>query len=204
MIHLRTTMGFSELNNDYRVMRHGLSVPNEKHIVVSHLKNGVLPEYGLVPEGVEQARESSLSSGLPESTVVVTSPFSRAYHTAAILYQAINAEEFIVDERLRERYFGDMELDDDAHYRQVWDRDYVYATHNFRGVESLEDVAEREVALLTELEKKFATRSPHGILDQQCRDTATYQAPNRVSIVEFTEVCHNKHQGIALIMGLFL
>jgi broad specificity phosphatase PhoE len=150
---------FSELNNDYSVMRHGLSVPNEKRIIVSHLKNGILPEYGLVSKGIEQVQEASRVSGFPESTVVVTSPFSRAYHTARILYRTVNADEFIIDDRLRERYFGDIELEDAGLYSDVWARDYVYTDHNYRGVESPEEVAERGRDMISDLEKKFAGRA---------------------------------------------
>lgn len=148
-----------EFNNAYIAMRHGRSVPNEKGLIVSRVENGVLPEYGLVDEGVEQARTSADGSGLGEETIVVTSPFSRAYQTAEVLYRTLNADDFIIDERLRERGFGDMELESADLYHDVWERDAVDATHRYRGVESLCQVAERQLQVISELEKIFARRT---------------------------------------------
>lgn len=137
-------------------MRHGRSVPNEKRFIVSDPRNGVLPEYGLVEEGVRQARESSERSGLGPDTVVISSGFSRAKQTAEILAETIGADEPAIDERIYERGFGDMELGAASLYRRVWRRDAWSATHTYRGVESLRAIAERELRLVAELERKMA------------------------------------------------
>ncbi|XP_020242880.1 uncharacterized protein LOC109821092 isoform X2 [Asparagus officinalis] len=44
------------LRNSYWVLRHGKSIPNEKGLIVSSLENGVLPEFGLGSEGLNQAK----------------------------------------------------------------------------------------------------------------------------------------------------
>jgi broad specificity phosphatase PhoE len=36
-------------------MRHGRSKANEAKLIVSRLENGIQPEYGLSPTGIEQA-----------------------------------------------------------------------------------------------------------------------------------------------------
>lgn len=38
-----------------RLMRHGRSKANEAKLIVSRLENGIKPEYGLSPTGIEQA-----------------------------------------------------------------------------------------------------------------------------------------------------
>ncbi|XWS67629.1 hypothetical protein CRYUN_Cryun04dG0022100 [Craigia yunnanensis] len=46
----------SFLHNRYWILRHGKSIPNEKGLIVSSLENGILLEYRLASEGVEQAQ----------------------------------------------------------------------------------------------------------------------------------------------------
>lgn len=139
-------------------MRHGRSVPNEKGFIVADPRNGVLPEYGLVDEGILQAKESSRRSGFESDTVIISSDFSRARQTAEILADTIGAGSLTLDARIRERGFGDMELQDAALYREVWKRDAMNATHSYRGAESVCRLAERQLNLLSELEKTLAGR----------------------------------------------
>ncbi|OEL12567.1 hypothetical protein BAE44_0026414, partial [Dichanthelium oligosanthes] len=44
------------LRNSCWILRHGRSVPNERGLIVSSLENGTKPEFGLAPQGFEQAR----------------------------------------------------------------------------------------------------------------------------------------------------
>lgn len=41
--------------NTYWLLRHGRSLANEQDLIVSHLANGTLPEWGLTTEGQQQA-----------------------------------------------------------------------------------------------------------------------------------------------------
>lgn len=148
-----------ELNNTYYAMRHGRSVPNEEGFIVADPRNGILPKYGLVEEGILQARESSQRSGLGPDTIIVSSDFSRARQTAEILAETIGARDIAIDTRIRERGFGDMELGDAALYHEVWRRDALNATHTYRGVESLCATAERGLGLMAELERAMAGRA---------------------------------------------
>ena len=152
-------MSSAEFNNTYFVMRHGLSKPNVDNLIVSQTVNGIKEEFGLVPGGVEQAQESAWASYLPSDIVIVTSPFSRTKQTAEVLEEIVGADEFIVDHRIRERGFGEMELQSSENYHDVWARDARSATHRYRGVESLCSVAERELGLMAELERKFARKT---------------------------------------------
>ena len=146
------------LRNTYRVMRHGRAVPNEAGIIVADPENGILPAYGLVAEGIEQAQQSSRASNLSPDTLIVSTDFSRGYQTAEILAEEIGADEIHIDVRLRERYFGDMELGSVDLYKEVWARDARSAIHTYRGVESLSSMADRQLKAVSSLEKKFAKR----------------------------------------------
>uniref|UniRef100_A0A0D9W2S5 Uncharacterized protein n=2 Tax=Leersia perrieri TaxID=77586 RepID=A0A0D9W2S5_9ORYZ len=76
--------------NKYWILRHGRSIPNERGIIVSSLENGTKPEFGLTPQGVEQARLAGESLrkeleelGVPLDSVKIRySPFSRTMETA--------------------------------------------------------------------------------------------------------------------------
>ncbi|PWZ39541.1 hypothetical protein Zm00014a_019319 [Zea mays] len=81
------------LRNKYWVLRHGRSVPNERGLIVSSLENGTKPEFGLAPQGVEQARVAGEKFrkeldeiGVPVGSVKIRySPFSRTTETARVV-----------------------------------------------------------------------------------------------------------------------
>ncbi|XP_025880663.1 uncharacterized protein [Oryza sativa Japonica Group] len=104
--------------NRYWILRHGRSVPNERGIIVSSLENGTKPEFGLAPQGVEQARLAGESLrkeleelGVPLDSVQIRySPFSRTMETARevarVLGVPFDTPSCIPAVELRERYFG--------------------------------------------------------------------------------------------------
>jgi len=105
------------------VLRHGRSLANEKAIIVSRLDNGLLADYALAPEGVEQAAEAgkallawlSANGFAPTDVCIVASPFSRTVQTAktAAAQLGLDANAVRTDDALRERFFGDeLELRD--------------------------------------------------------------------------------------------
>ncbi|KAF3338504.1 hypothetical protein FCM35_KLT17341 [Carex littledalei] len=47
---------FTHLRNNYWVLRHGRSIPNERGLIVSSLENGTREEFGLAALGIEQAK----------------------------------------------------------------------------------------------------------------------------------------------------
>ena len=148
---------FSTLKNRYFVLRHGRSEANEKKIVVSYPENGV-PLYGLTPEGENQARESvkkALESGLLNSdTIIISSDFKRTNETAHIAKEILGTAAVIFSEKLRERKFGDWELQP-SNYQVVWDEDAKNAEHKTRGVESTREVLARVTSLVKDLEKEY-------------------------------------------------
>ncbi|XP_038901551.1 uncharacterized protein LOC120088380 isoform X1 [Benincasa hispida] len=108
----------SFLSNKYWILRHGKSIPNEKGLIVSSIENGILPEYQLAPEGVEQAqlageqflKELKENSTSLENVRICYSPFSRTIHTAKVAASVLNLSfegpQCKMMEDLRERSFG--------------------------------------------------------------------------------------------------
>lgn len=143
-----------ELNNEYHVMRHGRAKSNEEKFIAACFEN----DDGLIPEGFEQAEKSSRDSGFGSDIVIVSSPLPRARQTAEVLRAATGSTSVMVEDRIRERGFGDMELQGADLYHEVWTRDARSATHTYRGAESLCSVANRQLKVLHGLESVMAGR----------------------------------------------
>ncbi|KAI3921996.1 hypothetical protein MKX01_005685 [Papaver californicum] len=90
----------------------------QKGLIVSSLEHGVLSEYQLADEGVNQARLAGESfqkvlkeNNIPiENVKICYSPFSRTRHTAQVAASVLNVSlegpQCKVMEELRERFFG--------------------------------------------------------------------------------------------------
>lgn len=86
--HRQATM----LCNQYFALRHGLSIPNIKKIIVSTPEHGTAIGNGLSPEGVLQAEQLDLSVLLKDDRplVIVSSDFTRALQTALIIHSRLS------------------------------------------------------------------------------------------------------------------
>lgn len=152
------------MHNTYFVMRHGQSTANVAGIVLSCLEDGKKIDYTLTPTGEEQARESVARSkecgALDERTTIISSPFSRTMRTAEIAREALGVtSEVEVDDRLRERWFGDWEKTDNSAYEKVWVEDKINPNHTTANVESAHSVQARVLSLIDDLEKKYAGKT---------------------------------------------
>uniref|UniRef100_A0A0D3FT81 Uncharacterized protein n=1 Tax=Oryza barthii TaxID=65489 RepID=A0A0D3FT81_9ORYZ len=154
--------------NRYWILRHGRSVPNERGIIVSSLENGTKPEFGLAPQGVEQARLAGESLrkeleelGVPLDSVQIRySPFSRTMETARevarMLGVPFDSPSCIPAVELRERYFGPShELLSHEKYAEVWAVDEVDPLMAPDGGESVADVATRFSQFLSAAEMEL-------------------------------------------------
>lgn len=144
------------LLNQYYAMRHGHSEANAAGIIVSNSELGV-DQYGLTKKGRRQV-ERTLSDfrDLDENTILVSSDFKRARETADLVFQALGNESGITfDVRLRERFFGDLDLEPDSNYRSVWHKDKFDPAHADLNVESANSVMGRATALIVDLEKRY-------------------------------------------------
>jgi probable phosphoglycerate mutase len=144
------------LLNQYYAMRHGHSEANAAGIIVSDPALGV-DQYGLTTKGRRQVERTLFDfRDLDESAILVSSDFKRARETANLVFQALGNESGITfDARLRERSFGDLDLEPDSNYRSVWHRDRLDPAHTDRNVESANYVMERATALIVDLEKRY-------------------------------------------------
>ena len=171
------------LNNQYYVMRHGQSLANIAGLIVSHPGNG-LNAYGLSDKGRSQVTDGIRRSNLDASIHILSSDFKRAGETAEIVHRQLNCNHDIVfDERLRERYFGDLELQTDTRYQEVWAADKDDPDHGESGVETVQSVLDRALAVVLDFEQKYSTETcllvAHGDI-LQILQTAFYQlAPHR-------------------------
>jgi broad specificity phosphatase PhoE len=143
--------------------RHGHSLANASGKIVSSLENGVKPEYTLSSRGEDEVRQSAIaaktSGMLDADVVIVSSPFSRCRRTAEIIKEVLGAEgEIMLDERLRERGFGDYELMPNENYAVVWKSDRIDPRHTESSVESAAAVQARTLELVKELDSRFPCR----------------------------------------------
>ncbi len=141
------------LRNRYLVMRHGHSLANEQGIIVSHPDNGC-HGYGLSELGQGQVELSlQRAPGLDDETVIVSSDFRRALESAQIAHAALAARHPIkIEPRLRERYFGELELSSDQGYSQVWRADADDPDSEVGGMESANQVMQRMTSVVVEIE----------------------------------------------------
>jgi len=148
------------LGNRYYAMRHGHSVANQQGIIVSHPENGCAG-FGLSEQGRAQVRASlQQDSQLDDSVIIVSSDFKRALETASMVQRAIASPAAVeIDTRLRERYFGALELGPDSAYESVWLRDASDADSEFEQVESANRVMARVTALIVDLERRYTAAS---------------------------------------------
>ncbi|PKA46210.1 putative phosphoglycerate mutase [Apostasia shenzhenica] len=156
------------LRNSYWILRHGKSIPNDKGLIVSSLENGILDEFGLAPDGRQQAqlagelldKELKRRNILVENVQICYSPFSRTTHTAKIVADVLGipfeGPQCKAMTELRERFFGPLfELLSHDKYAEIWALDEKDPFMLREGGESVADVASRLSVALAKLEAEF-------------------------------------------------
>lgn len=146
-----------QLKNRYFLLRHGQSKANTGQIVVSHPEKGIKEEYSLTSEGENQVRKSieqAKNDGILDTrTVIYSSPFSRCKRTAEITKEVLQVHgEISLDERLKERWFGDLDGSHSDSYGVVHQIDIKNPHHTEFNVESLKELEARVLSLIVELE----------------------------------------------------
>ena len=140
------------------VLRHGQSTANLERRIVSLPGPEALSTVGLTEQGRAQAREAGARARtdglLGADTIVVSSDYARALHTAEEFAAQLGAPAPIVDQRLRERGFGEYDGGPDDAYAAVWAQDAAGVTPT-RGVESVESVAARVSAVIQEVRRRY-------------------------------------------------
>lgn len=144
------------LSNRYFAMRHGRSLANLEGIIVSDPGVGI-DGYGLSDPGRAHV-ESTLHEDkqLDSSFRILCSDFRRARETAEIAHRLLECETSIeFDLRLRERWFGDIDLGPDSAYADVWQADASNPDSEHLGAESVNRVLARTTSLVRDLETRF-------------------------------------------------
>lgn len=86
------------------LVRHGQSIANVEQRTAGHL------DTPLSDEGKSQTKKlGQRFKDLSDFEIIYTSDLQRAYDTAKAIYEFHNDKEFIVDERIREKNFGELE-----------------------------------------------------------------------------------------------
>ncbi|KAL3791146.1 hypothetical protein HJC23_000566 [Cyclotella cryptica] len=157
----------SPLSNSFYALRHGQSLANVAKIISSDPAISTV-EHGLSDVGKEQAKlagETFASDYLKSASqhyqgvAIFTSDFRRARETASLFADELRKKEIILynedvvlETRLRERFFGELNGGPDTRYQDVWDIDVKDPNHNEFGVESANSVLERTTNLINELD----------------------------------------------------
>ncbi len=157
-------MAHPSFKNNYFVLRHGESMPNMRGVILSHLDEGKKDEHMLTKNGEEQVfrsvRKEKERGSLDGETMIYSSPFSRCRRTAEIAKDVLGVQtEVVIDDRLRERWFGDWEGTSNANYQKVWDRDVFDPDHKDASVESTAEVFRRVAGLIHDLEEKYSGKN---------------------------------------------
>ncbi|AQU84265.1 MAG: histidine phosphatase family protein [Halomonas sp.] len=138
--------------NRYLLMRHGHSQANEQGLIISSPERG-LSAFGLSALGEQQLLDVVKDWQWATPTRLVHSDFLRTTQTAARVASAFSLT-LEKDERLRERYFGELDGQADRYYPDIWALDAQDATHQQHRVESVSSVATRMCAVVEELEQQ--------------------------------------------------
>lgn len=153
-----------KLNNSYLAIRHGESIANEKRKIISDIKRGKSSKYGLTKTGEKQILEATKEliklSIDPKKLIIASSPFSRCLESAKIFKNKLNPyHEIIIEDNLRERYFGKFNGKDESSYETIWEYDQNDPSHNNHGVESIDEIKERLIELIKHLEIAYHNKT---------------------------------------------
>lgn len=150
------------LKHRYFAMRHGQSEANVAGIIVSDPKIGC-KQYGLTALGQQQVVESASNTKiLNQNTLIISSDFLRAQHTAEITQKLLDTIQPIqYSTALRERFFGELNGQNDAQYKMVWDIDQQNPDHQEFDVESTNQVVSRVSELIMQLEQQSFNVKPN-------------------------------------------
>ncbi|KAL3913350.1 MAG: hypothetical protein SGARI_000700 [Bacillariaceae sp.] len=208
------------LRNKVFALRHGQSKANVAGLIASS-PDIACHQYGLSDVGKEQAAKagqdlvaryekdrlmskSKSSPPPPEGIAILTSDLLRAKETAQLVARAVidsaasipiplYCNDIIIDERLRERGFGEWDGGSDANYNEVWKDDAKDPSHTIRGVESVWSVTDRATECVVEwnnndeLENHWIVCVAHGDVLQILQTAFSLMDPSQHRSLEHLE-----------------
>jgi len=170
-----------KLNHSYYALRHGQSLANVAKIISSDPQISTV-QHGLSDVGKGQAtlagemfakqyytnnmEEEDVSSSKYKGVAIFSSDFTRARETASLFCQQLQhckipiyTNDIVLETKLRERYFGELNGGPDDQYQKVWDVDCTNPNHTEFDVESANSVLERTTGLVVELDELLSSSS---------------------------------------------
>jgi probable phosphoglycerate mutase len=128
-------------------------------LIVSQPEHGC-HDYALTDHGQQQILHA-LQQPLPldaERVTIYSSDFARTKESADLTAETLGVPGVEYTPLLRERDFGELELQADSAYRDIWQLDAIDADHHQRQVESVNQVLERLTRLIRSLEQLHSGR----------------------------------------------
>lgn len=152
-----------QLQNKYIALRHGESKANAAEIIISNLQDASNEAYTLNENGEKQVeisvKDAQQKNLLGNSVMIFSSPFSRCRRTAEIAKEILGTKDsIIIDDRLRERWFGNLDRTVVGNYNMIWGMD-SQAKSSGNNEEEIESVVDRTTSLIDDLEKKYSDKT---------------------------------------------
>lgn len=145
--------------NNYYAFRHGQSRANVEGIIVSDPALGTV-DFGLTEEGRRQVCASvALAESFDADSLIVSSDFLRTRETAEIIRNELGVADVVLDERLRERFFGEWEGQCHKNYSKAWKSDVFDPDREYNGAESSRSVQQRMWSVIQSLEERYEGRT---------------------------------------------
>lgn len=141
-------------------MRHGESEANVAGLIVSDPAIGCAG-FGLTEQGRVQVVDSVTDYKFTNQVIghpiskVICSDFLRTAQTAYLTTKVLGLASPQIEPGLRERFFGDWEGKADTHYPSIWKLDKEAAIQTAQGIESVNQVRQRGLAVIEKLEQQF-------------------------------------------------
>lgn len=150
-------MEWQSMNNIYFFIRHGQSLANLKHLVITKPENAIT-HYGLSAVGKKQVKDSiKANKELDKDTIIYSSDFKRARETAEIVSKYLKSGKPIFSKNLRERNLGIFEKGKDNMYHELWENDLKGKT--LKSCESVSSIAKRIKELIANIEKTHKNKN---------------------------------------------
>jgi isoleucyl-tRNA synthetase len=138
--------------NEYFLMRHGQAENN----VASILNGDSSKKFKLTQKGREQVRENAEQFKI-KPDLIFSSPLERAYETATIAAEVLDypKEKIVIEDRLREMHFGQLEGAHQKEYYEMFQDDREYFKDEPKGIENHFSIRQRVSQFVEDLEKKY-------------------------------------------------
>ncbi len=143
--------------NNYWVMRHGEAQSNVQSIVTSALDG----DNHLTENGREQVEATGKTLAKEKIDLIITSPVLRTRETAALMAEALGvpADQVVLDERLREVGFGELEGGSVAKFHAFFSGRAERFTKAPPAGENFHEVKARALQSLYEIDARYAGKN---------------------------------------------